>query len=64
MTDRKNARQVKNKVKSMLIIFFDIKIVYKELIPAGQRVNFAYYCGIYRGCMKMCEDFTPNFGDK
>jgi hypothetical protein len=32
----KKARQVKNKVKSMLIIFLDIKgIAHKKCIPAG-----------------------------
>jgi hypothetical protein len=38
-------RQVNRKVKSMLIIFFDIKgIVDKEIVLAGQAVNSAYYC--------------------
>jgi hypothetical protein len=37
------ARQVKSKVKSMLIIFFDIKgILHKEFFLAGQTVNSAY----------------------
>jgi histone-lysine N-methyltransferase SETMAR len=41
----KKARQVKSKVKNMLIIFFDTKgIVHKEFILAGQTVNSAYYC--------------------
>jgi hypothetical protein len=45
--DQKKARQVKSKVRSMLIIFFYIKgIVYKEFILAGQTVNSAYYCDI------------------
>jgi hypothetical protein len=36
------ARQVKNKFKSMLIIFFYINgIVHKEFVPTDQRVNFA-----------------------
>jgi hypothetical protein len=40
----KKVRQAKSKVKTMLIIFFDIKgFVHKEFILAGQRVNFAYY---------------------
>jgi hypothetical protein len=48
-------------VKSMLIIFFDIKvIVHKEFALAGQTVISAYYFD----CMKMCEDFTLNSGDK
>jgi hypothetical protein len=60
----KKARQVKSKVKSILIIFFDFKrIVHKdsswqakELIPHTS-VTF------YGNCMKMCEDFCPNFGE-
>jgi hypothetical protein len=57
----KKAKQVKTNVRGMLIIFFVIKgIVLKEFTPAGQRVNSAFYCD----CVKMCEDFAPNFGDK
>jgi hypothetical protein len=45
----KKARHVKSKVKSMLIIFFDIKgIVHKDLVKAGQVVNTAYYCDVLR----------------
>jgi hypothetical protein len=40
---------VKSKVKSMLIIFCDIKeIVHKEFLLAGHRVNYAYYCDVSR----------------
>jgi hypothetical protein len=43
------ACQVMSKVKSMLTIFFDIKlIVHNEYILAGQTVNFAYYCDVSR----------------
>jgi hypothetical protein len=43
----KKARQVKSKVKSMIIIFFDIKgIVHKEFVLTGQTVNSAYYCNV------------------
>jgi hypothetical protein len=53
------------KVKSMLIIFFDIKgIVHKEFVLADQTVNSAYYADDYGNCMEMCEDFEPNVGDK
>jgi hypothetical protein len=41
----KKVRQVKSKVKSMLIIFIDIK-VHKEFVLAGQTVNSAYYCDV------------------
>jgi hypothetical protein len=45
---------VKSQVKSILIIFFDIKgIVHKESILAGQTVNSAYYCDIYSDCMNL-----------
>jgi hypothetical protein len=57
-------RQVKNKVKSICIIFFDIKgIILKEFAMVGQTANSAYYCDVLQR-LKMCEDFAPNFGDK
>jgi hypothetical protein len=43
----KKVRQMKSKVMSMLIIFFDIKgLVLKEFVLAGQTVNSTYYCDI------------------
>jgi hypothetical protein len=42
---KKKGETTKSKVRSMLIIFFDIKrIVHKEFVLAGQTVNSAYYC--------------------
>jgi len=36
----KKARQVRSNIKSMLIIFFDIRrFVHKEFVPPGQTVN-------------------------
>jgi hypothetical protein len=44
---QKRSRQVNNKVRSMLIIFVDIKlIVDKEFVLAGQTVNSTYYCDV------------------
>jgi hypothetical protein len=44
----------KNKVKSMLIIFFASKwIVHKEFILAGQTVNSTYYCDVLQ---LLCEN--------
>jgi hypothetical protein len=49
----------------MLNSFFDMKSsVNEEFVLAGQTVNPAYYCDFYGDCVKMCEDFYPNFGDK
>jgi hypothetical protein len=43
----KRERQVNSRVKSMLIIFFDIKgIVHKEFVLAGQTVNSTYYSDV------------------
>jgi DNA/RNA-binding domain of Phe-tRNA-synthetase-like protein len=43
------AIQVKNKVKSMLIIVFLVKgIAHKELVLAGQAINSSYYCVVLR----------------
>jgi hypothetical protein len=52
-SDKKRARQVKSKAKSMLIIFFGIKgIVHKEFVLAGQTVNSAYYCDVLQRLSK------------
>jgi hypothetical protein len=56
----KKGKQVKSKAKSVLNIFFDIKILFwqaKQTIP-HTTVTF------YGDCVEMCEDFTLNFGDK
>jgi hypothetical protein len=43
-----NARQLKSKVKSMLIISFDFKgVVYKAFVQACQTFNTAYYCDFF-----------------
>jgi hypothetical protein len=42
--ETKKARQVRSKLKSMLIIFLDIQgIVHKEFVPEGQTVHSACY---------------------
>jgi hypothetical protein len=49
LTGTKKARQVKSKVRSMLIISSHIKgIVHKEFILVGQAVNSAYYCYVLK----------------
>jgi hypothetical protein len=57
---RKMERHVQSKVKSMLIIFIDIKgIVNKEFVLAGQRVNSTCYCdALRRFCERLREDFA------
>jgi hypothetical protein len=43
----KKARQVQSKIKSILIIFFDINVIArKEFVLAGQTVDSAYYCDV------------------
>jgi hypothetical protein len=36
----------------------------QEFVLVGQTVNSSYYCDFCGDCMKKCEDFSPNFGDK
>jgi hypothetical protein len=56
----KKARHVKSKVKSMLIILFDIKgIVHKELVLAGQTVNSGYCCDILRRLLTNVRRLRP-----
>ena len=43
------ARQVRSNIKSMLIIFLDIRgIVHKEFVPPGQTVIGKFYCEVLR----------------
>jgi hypothetical protein len=65
LIETEKARQLKSRFKSIFIILFDMKrTVYKEFFQAVQSINSAYYCDIYSNCVKLCEDFAPNFGDK
>jgi hypothetical protein len=58
----KKVREVKSKVKSMIIIFSDIRIVNKGFVLSGQTVNSAYmFCG---ECVKISEELSQKFSDK
>jgi hypothetical protein len=58
----KNARQAKNKFKSMLISFFYIKKnVHKEFVLAGQTDISHTTVTLYGDCVKMCKDCPQNF---
>jgi hypothetical protein len=46
------AKEMKSKFKRMLNIFFDIKGIPHTTVTS------------YSDCVKVCEDFAPNFGDK
>jgi hypothetical protein len=62
----RKARQVKSKVKSMLIILFDIKgIAHKD--SSSWRAIQSISCNavkFYGDCLEMCEDFYLNYSDK
>jgi hypothetical protein len=56
----KKARQVRSKVKSMLIIFFDIKgIIHKEFVLSHQTVNSAYCCDVLRRLLESVRRLRP-----
>jgi hypothetical protein len=51
---------MKNKVKSMLINFFDIKeTVHKEFGLAGQAVSSAYYCEVLQQLHENVQRLRP-----
>jgi hypothetical protein len=59
----KNASQVMDKVKSILIIFFDIKGLFtKNSSLQVKHPNTHTPVTFYSNCMKVREDFVPNFG--
>jgi hypothetical protein len=56
----KRAKEMKSKVKSLLIIFIHIKeIVHEELFLAGQTVNSAYYCDVLRRLRETVRTLYP-----
>jgi hypothetical protein len=59
------ARQVKSKLKSMLIIFFDIKGIVQKNSSWQAKQSIPHTTVMFYGdCVKMCKDFAQNFGDK
>jgi hypothetical protein len=57
---REKVREVKNEVKGMLIIFFDIK---NSSWQSKQSIPYIT-ATFYGNCVDLFEDFTPNFGEK
>jgi hypothetical protein len=54
LSETEKSEQVKSKVKSMRIIFFEIKgSFHKEFVLAGQTVNSTYCCDI---SWRLCEN--------
>jgi transposase len=62
LTETEKVRQVKSKVKCMLIISFDIKgIAHKEFVLASQTVNSTYYSDILQQLHKNVRRLLPEF---
>ncbi|PNF36801.1 hypothetical protein B7P43_G09634 [Cryptotermes secundus] len=62
----KKAKMRKSKVKTMLIVVFDVKgVVHKEFLPQGQTVNAPYYVNVLQGLRKRVirvrKDITANW---
>jgi hypothetical protein len=61
----KKSRQVKIKVKSKLIILLDIKRLFTEPSSWQAKQSIPHTTLTFYGdCLKMFEDFAPNFGVK
>jgi hypothetical protein len=58
----KKVRQAMSKLKSKLIIFFDImRIVHKAFVLEGKTVNSAYYCDVSRQLGENEQRLWPKF---
>lgn len=44
----KRPRQSRSKIKVLLTVFFDYRVVHSEFLPEGQTVNKQYYLGVMR----------------
>jgi hypothetical protein len=61
----RKATQVKSKVKSMLIIFSDVRgVVHKKVVLQAKQSIPSTTVTFYCDCLKMYKDFTLNFGDE
>ena len=60
----KKALMSKSKVKTMIIIFFDIRsIVHKEFVPTGQTVNHAFYKDILERLRQRVQPVRKDIAD-
>jgi hypothetical protein len=65
LTETEKGETGEKQVKSMLIIFFDFKeIVHKELSWQAKQSIPHIIMTFYSNCVKMCEHFAQNFGNK
>jgi hypothetical protein len=61
----KKAKRVKSEVKSILIIFIGIKSLFTRNLFWQAKQSISHTTVMFYGnCMKLCDDFAPNFGDK
>ena len=44
----KRLRQSRSKIKVMLAVFFDYRIIHYDILPTGQTVNKEYYLNVMR----------------
>jgi hypothetical protein len=59
-TETKKARQVRSNVKTMLIVFFDVRgIVHQEFVPPGQTVKLGILLGSFETTERECAKKTP-----
>jgi hypothetical protein len=62
---RKEREREKSKVKSMLIIFFISRRLFTKNSSRQAKQPIPHtIVTFYSDCVKMCEDFSPNFDDK
>jgi hypothetical protein len=63
--DRRKARQVKGKVKSVPPFSQTSRGLFAKNLSSQAKQSISLTTvTFYSNCMKMCEDFAPNFGDK
>jgi hypothetical protein len=61
--EQEKARQVKSKVKSMLLVFCDNKVHKEKLFWQAKQSSLHTSVMYYRVWIKMCEDFSLSFDD-
>ncbi|KAJ8958440.1 hypothetical protein NQ318_002226 [Aromia moschata] len=57
----KQPRQSRSKIKVMLIVFFDYRVVHHEFVPEDQTVNKEYYLAVLRRLCEAIRRKRPDF---
>ncbi|UYV70884.1 hypothetical protein LAZ67_8000973 [Cordylochernes scorpioides] len=65
LSTSQKTRKVPSKIKTMLITFFDSRvIIHKEFVPAGQVITGEYYLNVLKRLIARIRRIRPEYRDE